>query len=360
MLIGKLRSPALSGQIELTYRCNLNCVHCYCKGLDAQEKELSSKEWKKIIKEIKARGCFCLVFSGGEPLLRRDFLDLYSFAKNNGFLTIIFTNGLLLKGAILKYLAKSPPYSVEITLNAVTAKTYESITRAEGSFPRIMENIVKIKENKIPLILKSNCLSENKNEIGRIKAYADKLLGRKKGSFHFKYDPVIYPGLNGNKEPLKSRLDFAQLVKLRGLDSDILRQFRKGICAPVPKLKRGKEFLYQCDSWRERFFIDPYGRLKFCNLTDKYSSDLKKTSFENGLKKFRLLLDEKFKTSSKCRPCRLRAICLRCPGRAYLETGDQEAAVPYYCALAKGLSRLIRGAKRDKADARLSSGGALV
>ena len=93
----KRRYPS-SGQIELTYRCNLNCVYCFCKGYKEENKELSTIEWKKIIREIHKEGCFSLIFTGGEPLMRDDFLELYLYAKQKGFIITIFTNGQLLTG----------------------------------------------------------------------------------------------------------------------------------------------------------------------------------------------------------------------------------------------------------------------
>ena len=101
----------IKGQIELTHRCNLNCVHCYCKGSEdvarnmshaarlassTENRELTTQEWKEILDEIHRKGCLWLCFTGGEPLIRDDFLEIYSYAKEKGFIITINTNGLLL------------------------------------------------------------------------------------------------------------------------------------------------------------------------------------------------------------------------------------------------------------------------
>ena len=75
------------GQIELTYRCNLNCIHCYCKGLEDKEEELNTFQWKTYFDEIRQEGCIFLGFTGGDPLIRDDFLELYSYARKKGFIT---------------------------------------------------------------------------------------------------------------------------------------------------------------------------------------------------------------------------------------------------------------------------------
>lgn len=328
----------LAGQVELTYRCNLNCVHCYCKGSEDEENEFTTSEWKKILNEIHKEGCMYLTFTGGEPLIRKDFLSLYSYAKKKGFIITIFTNGQLFTKQILDYLTKSPPYSIEISLNGITKKTYESITQVRDSFEKVMVNIKKIKKGTVPLILKSNCLKQNKGEIGKIKAFADKLLGKSDGKYHFKYDPMIYPRLNGDNLPISYRLSSRELLNIKKQDSDIWQDYEKRLNTNAIYIKRPKVFLYNCNSWLKQFFINPYGRLKFCNFSEKFSSDLKNISFKQGFYTvFPRLLNEKFGTDSKCINCSLRPICCWCPAKACLETKKEEVPIDYYCELAKSI-----------------------
>lgn len=342
-LCNKIEHHPLNGQIELTYRCNLNCIHCYCKGSEDKDKELNTFQWKKILDEIQREGCVYLTFTGGEPLIREDFLELYSYAKKKGFIIVVLTNGQALKGRVLDYLAKSPPYSIEVTLNGITTKTYEAITQIKGSFSIVMENIKRIKEKRLPLILKSNCLKQNKNEIAKIKAFVDKFLGKARGKYYFRYGPLIYPRLNSNKIPTNFRLSFREILEMRKQDANIWQEYQRGLNADFPDFRRNRSYLYRCNTWMTNFFINPYGRLKFCNVSEKFSVDLKATAFKDGFyKTFPKLWNEKFKTNSKCRDCQLRSICYHCPARAYLETGDEEAPVEYYCQLAKESAKLRR------------------
>lgn len=328
-----------TGQIELTYNCNLACIHCYCKGSEDEKRELETKEWKEILDEIHREGCLWLVFTGGDPLVRNDFLDIYFYAKKKGFIITIFTNGELLTSKIIDYLAKSPPHSIEITLNGITEGTYEKITKVKGSFYKVLANIKRIKEKNLPLILKSNCLRQNKDEIAKIKAFADNFLGKENGKFYFGFDPMIYPRLNQDKTPCNFRLSFRKLLEVKKKDPDIWQEYEEGLHRDFPSLERDRVFSYHCNSWMTQFFINPYGRLKFCQFTDDFSVDLKDTAFADGFYNiFPKLLDEKFKTNSKCRDCSKRAICYYCPPRAYLETGNREGPVPYFCELAKEMA----------------------
>lgn len=336
----KKRRFPLTGQIELTYRCNLNCIHCYCKGSEDKDRELSTRDWKKILDVIQKEGCIWLILTGGDPIIRDDFLEIYSYARKKGFIISLFTNGLGLRKKIIDYLAQFPPYAIEITLNGMTPDTYEAITQIEGSFSRVIRNIKILAEKELPLLLKTNCLKQNKQQIGRIKAFSETLLGKPSENKHcYKYDLMIYPRLNGDKTPCQYRLSFREMLEVRKQDPDIWREYQEGLHRDLPDLKRGRDFLYRCNSWMSRFFISPYGRLRFCDFSDKFSIDLKNTPFKEGFYKiFPKLLKEKFKTNSKCRNCGLRSICYHCPARAFLETGDEEAPVEYYCKLARKTS----------------------
>ena len=333
----------MNGQIELTYRCNLDCVHCYCKGSEDKDKELTAAEWKGILANIHKEGCLFLCLTGGEPLIRDDFLEIYSFAKAKGFIITIFTNGLLFTEEIIRYLEQFPPFSLEITLNGITEDTYESITQVPGSFRRIIRILNELVNKNLPLVIKSNCLKQNKDEIAKIKAFTDQLLGKGNKRRRFKYDPMIYARLNKDTTPTNFRLSPEELLELRSSEPEIWEEYERGLCGKFPGLGRDRDFIYRCTAWYEQFFINPYGRLKFCEFSDKFSIDLKEKSFKEGFYNvFPQLLNERFKTDSKCRDCSLRPICYHCPARAYLETGDEEAPVPYFCELAKTKEQEMR------------------
>jgi radical SAM protein with 4Fe4S-binding SPASM domain len=333
----KKRHFPLTGLLELTYRCNLDCIHCYCKGSEDKDRELSTRDWIKILEVLRKEGCIWLVLTGGEPLIRDDFLEIYSCARKKGFIISLFTNGLGLRDEIVDYLAEFPPFSIEITLNGITRDTYESISQIKGSFAKVIRNIRLAAAKKLPLLLKTNCLKQNKHQVGEIKAFCDKLLGKpSKNKYFYRYDPMIYPRLNGDKTPCQYRLSFREMIEVQKQDVDIWREYQEGLHVDLPDLERNRDFLYRCNSWMTRFIINPYGRLKFCGFSDKFSVDLKTASFKEGFYNvFPKLLNEKFKTHSKCRDCKLRPICYQCPARAFLETGDEEAPVEYYCELAR-------------------------
>ncbi len=336
-LVSKKNFTPLSGHFDLTYRCNLECIHCYVKGSEEKSKELTTNQWKKIIDQIKDAGCLFLNLSGGEPLIRKDFIDIYDYAKRAGFVISIFTNGLAFDQKLIRYLIKSPPNSIEITLNGINKTTYQAITQTKGAFQKVIKNIYALKDAKIKVILKANFMRQNKAEIVKIKEWSEELLGRPGNNrYRFKCSTVLYPKLNCGKDPLKLRLSFQETIDIMRKDPDLWNEYLRQRQADFPDLARDKNYLYHCNSWMEQFFVDPYGMLKFCVFSDKYSTDLKTTPFQEGFYGvFPRILEEKFKSNSKCISCDLRPVCYYCPARALLETGDEEAPVPYYCELAK-------------------------
>src|SRR5437667_7741880 len=156
--VNSARIP-VNGTIELTNRCPLVCSHCYnnlpMNDAAARRAELSTEEHRRILDELGELGCLWLLYSGGEILARRDFLDIYAHAKRSGFLVTLFTNGILIDERMADRLADLPPFAIEITLYGRTRETYERLTRIPGSFDRCMRGVDLLLERNLPLKLKS-------------------------------------------------------------------------------------------------------------------------------------------------------------------------------------------------------------
>src|SRR5947209_135784 len=107
------------------------------------QQELSFPEITRIMDEIQEAGCLELCLTGGEPLARKDFLDIYAYAKQKGFLVTVFTNGTLLTEKITDYWTQYPPAMIEISLHGLTKESFERITKVPGSYERCMEAHVR-------------------------------------------------------------------------------------------------------------------------------------------------------------------------------------------------------------------------
>ncbi|MFA7114686.1 MAG: radical SAM protein [Candidatus Omnitrophota bacterium] len=340
--LGKANSrKPLYGQIELTYNCPNKCIHCYCKNQTLKELDVSF--WKDVIDQVRALGGMEITFTGGDPLFYHDFCEIYKYTKEKGFLVNVFTSGYPVNNEILTLFKKFPPLNIEITLNSLEKGNYAKITGTnEKYFDVVMNNILALKKARLPLVLKCNGLKENKAEILQIKKFTQNLLG--KGNF--KFDSFIFPGLNCESEIKLHRLDPQEIKDIELNDEDMLAQRIK------QSKNKGDWFnpkgLYHCNSWFSRFYISPEGLLQFCHLTKDFSTDLKKKTFKEGFDSFLDVLNVKPKTNSKCWSCDLLEYCYRCPARAFLETGDQESPVEYYCRLAEISKTFMEQLSRSK------------
>ena len=328
------------GQWELTFNCNLNCVHCYVVK-DTNKGELTFLEITDILDQLHEAGCLWLSFTGGEPLMRPDFLEVYTYAKKKGFLINILTNGTLVTPKIADYLREYPPFMVEITLNGITAKTYETVTGVSGSFQRCLEGIRLIKERNLPLRVKSNGMKINRDEILKIKEYVQGL------GIDYGFDSVILPRLDGSKGPCKLRLSPDEIVSIEHQDPTMQKEWQG--CFKEEFIHWNPNLLFRCEGGINSFYIGPYGRLMLCHAVRYPSFDLMKGSFQEGFYNFLLgVRSRKYKTNSPCRLCEIYDICRQCPGRAQIETGDPETPVEYFCQLAhkhSQMSQVLQGSQ---------------
>ena len=341
----RMRHRPVYGQIELTYRCDYNCAHCYCKGSEDFSRELTTAEVKKIFDEIHRAGCFGLTLTGGDPLVRPDFQEIYAYARQKGFIVTVLTNGYRLNRKLSDYFTRYPPLSIDITVNSLNSLSYAKITGfPREALARVKSNIQYASRQGLAIIIKANAIKTNKTEIGIIKRWAHNLPGKSKENlYNFAYDTTIYPRLNGDTAPCRLRLNQKELNAIYTLDRDIKKERENYLEKDFLSADVLHKTLYFCNTFKNNFYIDPFGRLKFCPHTDKFSSDLRQVSFQKGFyKEFPKLTKVRFKTSSLCRTCRLRGACYSCPAAAFLETGDEEKPVKYFCRLAHHTFKVSR------------------
>jgi radical SAM protein with 4Fe4S-binding SPASM domain len=333
------RTDIRQATLNLTYRCNLKCRHCFTskeRSPRLSSCELSFGSWKKILDKLEAKGFLWLILSGGEPLMHKDFSRIYTYAFKKGFLITVFTNATLIDRKKIEFFRKYRPQKIEVSLYSHKAKIHDSVTQCPGSFEKSLLVLKALKQAGLTVVIKTVGLDLNAHDIGAIKDYSRKLLGRGR----FKFDPFISAGLDGDRKPCSLRLDASRIISVEKNDPDIVSQYRESSHG-ASSFMRSPDSLYHCNSWEDSVFISPEGRIQFCNIISEYSYDL----LRKGLKFYfsqviNKLRSARFKTHSKCRRCSLRVYCGWCPGRALLETGDKEKSIAFCCELA-GLRRKL-------------------
>jgi MoaA/NifB/PqqE/SkfB family radical SAM enzyme len=317
-------------QFELTYACGLHCTHCYtdCYNRSSRIKsELRTKDVKRALDGIRELGVVWLCLTGGDPVARPDFGEIYRYCKEKGFIVTVFTSGYFCDRKIVDLFKESPPFSIEITLNAVTRSLYEKITHVRGSFGRVMKNFHSMRRAGFALTIKSQVTRENVAALPQIKKFAARYKVR------FLPDASLYPRLDGNQSPCSLRISPREVLRVYGFDIP-----REGRCLRnEERYKSSRNDLFPCAvRGGSGFSVDPYARMFLCPLLRIFNRDILAADVKEEYAK--LLTDLralKFVSRSACRSCDyFSEICLWCPGRAYMESGDWEQPVAYLCELA--------------------------
>jgi len=326
----------LSGSIEITRRCPLTCVHCYnnlaMSDREASSTELTRDEHFRILDQLADAGCLWLLFTGGEIFARRDFLEIYTYAKRKGFLITLFTNGTMITPRIADYLAEWRPFAIEITLYGRTKDTYERLTGVPGSYEKCLRGIALLLERQLPLALKSVAVTINAHELDAMQAFADEL------GVGFKFDSMMNPRIDCSQSPLAVRLTPEECVAL-DLDNPrrvsewhvVAREFA-GQANPPDRA----DDLYHCGGGVTSFAIDPQGRMSICVLSQQDKYDLRAGSLREGWEvALRQVRARKITLPTKCTACELKSsLCGMCPANGELENGNPESPVDFLCRVA--------------------------
>jgi radical SAM protein with 4Fe4S-binding SPASM domain len=298
----------------------------------ARQSELSYEEHCRILDEIAEAGCLWLLYTGGEIFARGDFLDIYTYARRKGFLITLFTNGTLITPQVADHLARSMPFSIEITLYGRTRKTYERITGVPGSFEKCLNGIKLLNERKLPLKIKTVVVNGNRHEIWEMKRFVQQDLG-----LEFRFDAMINPRIDGSPRPLSFRLSPEEVVEFDLVDTARSNEWKKFACqfnGPAHAPDESDE-MYHCGGGIGSFSINPQGKVSLCALSQADGYDLRQGSFEDAWKNYLFKARcQKAARRTKCTSCEIKAMCGMCPATGELEQRDPESPVDYLCQVA--------------------------
>lgn len=323
----RLRVP-LSGSLDITHRCNLRCLHCYTGDHSSNMlvTEMDTGKILSLLDEMCDAGCLYLLLTGGEPLLREDFHEIYRYAKEKGFLITVFTNGTLISDKIVKLFEELPPRIVEISVYGATEPTYERITGVKGSYQECLSGIGKLLERKIHVRLKTILMTLNIHEFSDMEGMA------KDFGVKFRFDAAIFPRLNGDQSPVNLRVSAAEAVYKEFSDIERVVQWEKFL--DNHRHESSSDGLYQCGAGVTGFYIDPCGSLRPCLMTTTLSYDLLKGSFSSGWEEITSRIrEEKADRDFTCNTCEMKLHCGYCPAFFELENGDAQVRSEYLCSM---------------------------
>jgi radical SAM protein with 4Fe4S-binding SPASM domain len=300
-------------------------------------------------------GCFWLLYTGGEIFARRDFLEIYTYAKQKGFLVTLFTNGTLINEKIADYLVEWPPFAIEITLYGRTKETYEALTQIPGSHERCLRGIRLLKERGLPLKLKTVATSINKHEISAMQHFAEEDLG-----VDFKFDAQINPRIDCSQSPLAVRLTPEEVVALdfhAPERADEYRRLAERDLESPPNLAQSKT-MYACGGGMNSFAVNAYGEIGICVISQQETFSVREAGVRQVWEESLLRLRMRKRTRvTKCIECRIQSLCGMCPANGEMENGDRESPVEFLCNVAHLRAAVIGVKAPSHGDCEFCAGG---
>lgn len=344
----------VSFDLEVTARCNLDCRHCYINlpAADgkAKKSELSLAEISHIADQAAELGCLWCLITGGEPLLRPDFSDLYLLLKKKGLLVSIFTNATLVTDDHLSLFKRYPPRDIEVSVYGVTPETYEKVTRKKGSFRAFLRGVGLLLEGGLAVRFKAMALRTNLRELPEIAGFCQ---ARTKD--YFRFDPFLHARYDGdpvrNAEIRAERLSAEEIVALERSDAQRFQTLKKNCGVLILEDGQGRcDHLFRCGAGIGSFTVGYNGQFRLCDslFHPACVCDLRKETLKSAcldlVPRVRELRSVRKTFLENCRPCPLINFCMWCPAHAHLETGELDQPVGYFCDLAHARAAALKEA----------------
>jgi len=348
----KRAAPVLGKlDIELTERCNNNCIHC-CINLPpndkkAKKRELTTKEIKHILKEAVRLDCMMVRFTGGEPLLRKDFEELYVFARKQGLKVLLFTNATLITTRLARLLKRIPPLEkIEVSVYGMRKNSYEAATRVKGSYKAFKRGISLLLKNKIPFVVKGALLPSNKNELDVFEKWAATLPGMGKSPSQAMFfdlrcrrdDETRNKTIRGIRLTPQEGLEFFTRNRARYVKE--MNEFCSKFMRP------SGDRIFSCGAGCGGC-VDAYGYFQPClmlrhpDMVYNLKEGSLKDALANCFPKLRTIRARHHGYLSRCAKCFLKGLCEQCPAKSCMEHGTLDTPVEYCCEVAHVQARFL-------------------
>jgi len=334
----------LSFDLEVTARCNNDCRHCYINlpagDREAKAHELTADEIFRIADEAIELGALWCLLTGGEPLVREDFAEIYLGLRRRGLLVSVFTNACLVTPELVDLFRRYPPRDIEVTVYGATRKTYERVSCRSGSFAAFNRGLELLVGAGLKVRLKAMALRSNVHELETIGAFC-----RERTKDYYRFDPFLHLRFDGdaarNEEIRSERLSPEEIVAIEKGDParfEALRENCDLLIFDGPD-EPGTDHLFRCGAGLGSFVVGHDGTFRLCSSLWQPGTTvgLREMSLAEAwltIPSVRDLRSSHRPYVERCRQCPIVNLCLWCPAHAALETGALDAWVEYFCAVA--------------------------
>jgi MoaA/NifB/PqqE/SkfB family radical SAM enzyme len=321
----------IKAQLELTYRCNLHCRHCYTDPYNSKDffpRELTLVEIHRLLDEMQEIGIVWLNLTGGDIFMHPQFFEIYEAAVRKGFLLQLYTNGTLFTKAAIDRLRHMPPFTIDISCHSVTESSFDWFTQVPGSFHAFVRGLEMLRASGLPFTLKTKAMNWNKDEIPAIRQFVESF------GQEFGFTTSLSPRLNGDLSSLAYRVAPDEVVALHGdrpaADGD---EDRCGLSTVL--LTPTTDRLYRCGCGTDTIHINAWGELGTCTLQYEKRVSLRAHVLADAIEMlFQEIRGLRYQSESPCRRCEIHTFCDKKPSDARWECGTADAPIPYNCDVA--------------------------
>ncbi len=336
----------INAMMELTYRCNLLCIHCYRVEGD-HKRDLSTEEVTRTLDELAASGTLMVSFTGGEIFSRRDIFEILEHARSRRFAITLLTTGTLLTQERVNRLQMLAMREVDISIYGSTAATHEKLTLIPGSFERSMNAIRMLRESGIKVKIKCPLTKLNLHE------YRDIILLARSLGTQYAIDPIITPRTDGARDPIALRISQEELEQVYA-DPLLFPAVQESVDNPHNEVKDLAQAYEQvpCGAGHVSVNINPYGDVTPCVQMPIKLGNLREQSFTeiwNHSQKLAELRAIRVSDLTTCGSCDVQGYCSRCPGLALIEDGDIKGPARACCNSAFAMKRVAEGVVKFQA-----------
>jgi radical SAM protein with 4Fe4S-binding SPASM domain len=302
----------LSVQLDLTYRCNERCVHCYLDHDD--HGEMTTPEIRSLLDQLAEAGVFFLTMSGGEILLRKDFFDILNHARALLFCVKLKTNAILIRERQAERIRSLGVDSIQISIYSHRPEIHDAITKVPGSLKRSVDAIRFLRAQGLKVIIANVLMLQNIQDYPGVKALAADL------GVAFTIDPTITPRMDGDRSILSLNINQDSLRKVfrdEALVGDV-----QEFCAPPKQADEDDLDGLPCSAGHSACYVSPYGDVYPCVQFPLPSGNVRRTPFldiwrhSDQLNEVRSI---RTRDLPSCSQCVHVVACTRCPGLAYME-----------------------------------------
>ena len=332
---------------NLTYRCNLACEHCYLDaggtplvGTEnfADRSELGTEECFKVIDEIAAFAPECVtILTGGEPLLRRDILEIVKRAAERELWVVIGTNGVRITENLAKRLAEAGARGLSLSLDALDPDRHDGFRKVRGAWQNTVEGAQILNKAGLPFIVQTTAGSHNLGELEAIADFAHARLGAKvwnlyflvptgRGQFVSDLTPAQYDEVLASLYRIQTKYQGRMLVNAKCAPHYIKTVLENG----GSQIRTYSGGAGGCPAGTHYMGIRPNGDVTPCPYLPVFAGTLRNASLADLWTSSELFAGIRRRTSlgGRCGECEMNGHCGGCRARAYGMTGDLMAEDP--------------------------------